>query len=308
MNILSLQNISKSYQDKTIIDSLSFDVKTGTIFGLLGPNGAGKTTVIRMITSITHPDSGRILFNGEQLNSYHPMEIGYLPEERGLYKKMKVGDQLFYLAQLKGLSRKQAQEGIKKWYDKLDISGWHHKRIQELSKGMQQKIQFIATVIHNPKLLILDEPFTGLDPINTQLLLDIIYELKEQGTTIIFSTHRMEQVEEICEKIILINNGNNILEGDVKEIKNKYKKELYVIKSTSDLSQLEGYDFIKTEQENEYQIKLSSSQNPMEMLSKIIESGYEVLSYQEILPSLNEIFIEKVGIASTKNQIENVNV
>lgn len=294
MSILSLQNIAKSYQNTSIVESLSFDVQKGSIYGLLGPNGAGKTTVIRMITNITIPDSGQILFNDQILNNYHPMEIGYLPEERGLYKKMKVGDHLFYLAQLKGLSKTQAKEGIKKWYKRMDISGWHNKKIQELSKGMQQKIQFIATVIHEPKLIILDEPFTGLDPINTQLLLDIIHELKETGTTIIFSTHRMEQVEEICERIVLINGGDKILEGNVKEIKNKYKKGIYSIKTVHDLSQLTEFDFKKTEKEFEWQIKLPSEQLAMDMLNHIIKLGIKILSFEEILPSLNEIFIEQV--------------
>jgi len=199
----------------------------GCIFGLLGPNGAGKTSIIRIITTITQADSGTVYLNGEALNSSHPSQIGYMPEERGLYKKMEVGVHLMYLAQLKGLPKKEAKAAIDFWFEKFDIQDWWKKKVEELSKGMQQKIQFISTVIHKPKLLILDEPFSGLDPINTNLIKDEIDALNQKGISIIFSTHRMEQVEEVCEKIVLINQGKNVLQGGVKDIKNQFKKNLF---------------------------------------------------------------------------------
>ena len=211
--ILSLKNIVKRYHKNTAVDDVSFDVKKGSIFGLLGPNGAGKTSIIRIITTITGADEGEVLLDGVKLNNNHPAEIGYMPEERGLYKKMKVGEQLLYLAQLKGLPYDEAKKSILHWMDKFEIRDWWNKKVEELSKGMQQKIQFIATVMHGPKLLILDEPFSGLDPVNTNLIKKEISELRDKGISIIFSTHRMEQVEEICEDIVLINHGKKILEG-----------------------------------------------------------------------------------------------
>ena len=223
MNVLSLQNVVKAYHNHIAVNDVSFDVKKGTIFGLLGPNGAGKTSLIRIITTITAADSGKVLLNGEPLNNLHPNEIGYMPEERGLYKKMKVGEQLLYLAQLKGLSEKEAKQKLKVWLQKFDITSWWDKKIGDLSKGMSQKVQFIATVVHEPSLVILDEPFSGLDPINPNLIKDEIYELKQKGTSILFSTHRMEQVEEICEDIVLMNKGQILLNGNVNAIKNDFK-------------------------------------------------------------------------------------
>ena len=205
MNILSIKNVLKVYQHYTALDHANFEVRKGSIFGLLGPNGAGKTTLIRIITGITRADEGEILLDGTPLNNHHPNEIGYMPEERGLYKKMKVADQLMYLAQLKGMSNEDAKKSIRFWFERLGMEEWWNKKIEELSKGMQQKVQFVATVAHNPKLLILDEPFTGLDPLNADLLKEEIYKLNQQGVSILFSTHRMEQVEEICDDIVLIN-------------------------------------------------------------------------------------------------------
>ena len=229
--ILSIQNVVKQYGKHTAVNHVSFDVPKGCVFGLLGPNGAGKTSLIRMITTITGPDEGAIYLDGELLNERTPEQIGYMPEERGLYKKMKVGEHLLYLAQLKGLSEKAANQEIKYWFDKFEINDWWNKKVEELSKGMQQKIQFITTVVHKPKLLILDEPFSGLDPINTTLIKDEIRQLNEAGTSIIFSTHRMEQVEEMCDHIVLINQGKNVLYGEVKAIKNEFKENLFRIET-----------------------------------------------------------------------------
>ena len=225
-SILSIQNVVKTYGAYAAVDHLSLEVPEGRVFGMLGPNGAGKTSLIRMITTITAPDSGEIFLRGERLNARSPEKIGYMPEERGLYKKMKVGEHLLYLAQLKGLSAAAAKKEIYFWLDKFDIRSWWDKKIEELSKGMQQKIQFIATVVHRPPLLILDEPFTGLDPINTAIIKDEITRLNREGTSIIFSTHRMEQVEEICDHIILVNQGKKILDGTVAEVKQQFKKNI----------------------------------------------------------------------------------
>ena len=229
MSVLSIKGVVKRFGNHAAVDGASFEVPQRSIFGLLGPNGAGKTTLLRIITTIMGADEGEIKINGEKLNTRHIFEIGYLPEERGLYKKMKVGDQLLFLAQLKGLSHKEAREKIKTWFEKFEIGDWWNKKVQELSKGMQQKIQFIATVVHEPKLLILDEPFSGLDPINTNLIKDEIHRLNREGTSIIFSTHRMEQVEEICTDIVLINKGKVILDGKMDAIKEDHKKNIFRI-------------------------------------------------------------------------------
>lgn len=233
--ILSIQNVVKTYGNYRAVDNVSLDIPKGSVFGMLGPNGAGKTSLIRMITTITGPDEGVILLDGEKINNRTPEQIGYMPEERGLYKKMKVGEHLLYLAQLKGLSPAQARKSIDEWLTKFEITDWWSKKIEDLSKGMQQKIQFIATVIHRPKLLILDEPFTGLDPINTTLIKDEIAQLNESGISIIFSTHRMEQVEEMCDHIVLINKGKNVLYGEVEAIKNEYKENLYVVETEGEI-------------------------------------------------------------------------
>lgn len=297
MSILSLRNVVKQYHNHTAVDHISFDVPKGSIFGLLGPNGAGKTSLIRIITTITMADSGEVILDGEHINFDHPNQIGYMPEERGLYKKMKVGEQLIYLAQLKGMPGKEANKKLKQWLEKFDILDWWDKKVEELSKGMQQKIQFIATVVHEPKLLILDEPFSGLDPINTNLIKDEIDQLNQKGTSIIFSTHRMEQVEEICENIVLINKGKKVLEGNVDQIKEDYKENLFRIGFKGNLKpdqQTDSFEVI-SDSEDELIIRIKDGHNPNELLRELLNSGVEIISYNEILPSLNEIFIKQVG-------------
>ena len=296
MSILSLQDVVKQYHNHTAVDHISFDVPKGSIFGLLGPNGAGKTSLIRIITTITMADSGEVRLDGEKLNFDHPSQIGYMPEERGLYKKMKVGEQLIYLAQLKGMASKEARRKLKAWMDKFGILDWWDKKVEELSKGMQQKIQFIATVVHEPKLLILDEPFSGLDPINTNLIKEEIDQLNRNGTSIIFSTHRMEQVEEICEYIVLINNGQKILEGKVRDIKEDFKEHKYRIGFNGRLKPGFKSDKFRVveDSDDELIIKVLNEVNPNYLLKELLNSGIEIKSYNEVLPSLNEIFIRKV--------------
>ena len=295
-NILRIEDVVKTYDKHIAVNHVSFDVPEGFIFGMLGPNGAGKSSLIRMITAITRPDSGKIYFNGELLNSSHPEQIGYMPEERGLYKKMKVGDQLMYLAQLKGLSYNDARIQIKYWFERLEIIDWWGKKVEELSKGMQQKAQFISTVIHRPRMLILDEPFSGLDPVNANLLKDEIYELHKQGTSIIFSTHRMEQVEEICDKIVLINKGQNVLFGGVNEIKQSFKENLFRIDFEGDLPNgFENRASIVQQTPQYITAKLETTDNSNDLLRFLLDSGVRVTAFNEILPSLNEIFIKQVG-------------
>lgn len=301
-SVLRLQEVVKTYGDKVAVNKVSFDVPEGSIYGLLGPNGAGKTSLIRIITTITRADSGKIWLNGEPLNSRHPEQIGYMPEERGLYKKMSVGDHLLYLAQLKGLSYQDAKREIDYWLDKFDIQDWWKKKVEELSKGMQQKIQFIATVVHKPRLLILDEPFSGLDPINSNLIKDEIFQLNKQGVSIIFSTHRMEQVEAICEKIVLINNGNNVLEGPVHDIKQTYKRNIYRFEYDGEfprelLANLELVD----EHTGGFTAQLPSPQDSNDLLRAILDAGVHLNLYKEILPTLNEIFIQRVGDSNTES-------
>jgi ABC-2 type transport system ATP-binding protein len=296
-DILKIDRVLKRYKDKTAVDHISFSVKRGTIFGLLGPNGAGKTSLIRIITTITACDEGTIYFKGEPLNGYHPTQIGYLPEERGLYKKMKVGEQLLYLAQLKGMDYKTAKASILHWMDKFDIRDWWHKKVEELSKGMQQKIQFVATVMHNPNLIILDEPFTGLDPINTDLIKKEIHLLREAGASIIFSTHRMEQVEEICEDIVLMDDGKIILEGKVAEIKNDFKENKFEVgfEGDLDISMLNGNVELIDQSAEKLVFKLKEGYGSNQFLETLIKKGVIVTSFNEILPSLNEIFIKRVA-------------
>lgn len=293
--ILELNEVVKSYSQHLAVNKVSFEVPRGSIFGLLGPNGAGKTSLIRIITTIIRADSGTILLDGEPLNSRHPEQIGYMPEERGLYKKMKVGEHLVYLARLKGLSKTAAEEAIEYWIKRFDIADWMPKKIQELSKGMQQKIQFIATVLHNPKLLILDEPFSGLDPINTNLLKEEIYQLHQNGTSIIFSTHRMEQVEEICEYIALINKGEKVLEGLVKGIKQQFKENLFRVDFEGPLPEfLEEQVKIIQRKPESLTVQLPDGQESNVFLKLLLEQGVKINAFQEILPSLNEIFIKAI--------------
>lgn len=294
MAILSLQNISKTFGDKKANDGISLEVQEHSIFGLLGPNGAGKTTLIRIITNIIKPDAGAIILNGKPFEQSHHEIIGYMPEERGLYKKMKVGEHLIYLARLKNLSRQAAREKVHHWMEKFHITDWYEKKVEELSKGMQQKVQFIATVVNDPKLLILDEPFSGLDPINTNLLKEEIQELKNKGTAIIFSTHRMEQVEEICEDIALINNGKNILSGSVRDIRERFKENLFSISYAGELPNLNGRLNIVQQHDHEMIIKIESGHSPNEALKYCIENNIEVHGFKEILPGINEIFIKEV--------------
>ena len=295
MSILRLDKVAKRYKDHVAVDEVSFEVEPGTIFGMLGPNGAGKTTTIRIITTIIGPDSGNVYFQGELLNKTHPSRMGYLPEERGLYKKMKVGAHLIYLAQLKGLSVNDATRKCKEMLERFEALDWWNKKIEELSKGMQQKIQFIATIVHDPVLLILDEPFTGLDPINSNMIQDEIFRLRDKGVTIIFSTHRMEQVEEMCENIILIHHGRNILEGNVKEIRNKFKEHLYKVTYEGTLPQqfANGLELIRAE-DHTATFRIQNHGSPNDLLQYLIHSGCQVHSFHEILPSINEIFIRQV--------------
>jgi ABC-2 type transport system ATP-binding protein len=296
MAILSLNHVVKKYRDHTAVNDVTFDIQKGSIFGLLGPNGAGKTSLIRMITMITGPDSGEILLDGKRLDSSHIQNIGYLPEERGLYKKMKVAEQLLYLAQLRGLSLATAKQEVKYWLDKFDASDWWNKTIEELSKGMQQKIQFIATVLHKPNLIILDEPFTGLDPMNTNLIKEEIYRMNSEGVSIIFSTHRMEQVEEICKDIVLINNGKVVQTGTVEGVKQKYKEHVYKVEfETAFQGNLSDSAYTIVSQDHDSIV----IQNPDEtsgndLLVDLIKSGAQIKSFNEMLPSLNDVFIKIV--------------
>ncbi len=292
---LSLQHVIKRYGNYIASDEVSFEIPKGKIFGMLGPNGAGKTTLIRMITRILYPDSGTILFDGELLSDKHTEQIGYMPEERGLYKKMKVGEHLVYLARLKGLSLAQAKEKVNFWLTRLEIADWYHKSIEELSKGMSQKIQFIATVLHNPELLILDEPFSGLDPINSKLIEEEINLLSQQGKTIIFSTHRMEQVEEICNDIVLINKGRKILEGEIKELKQRFKENKFRVLFNGEIANdlLNKLDVL-SQAKGDVVVQFSEEHHGNDLLKLFIEHEVEVTAFNEILPSINEIFIRQV--------------
>ena len=303
-NLLSIDSVSKHYGDFTALNNVSLNIKEGSIFGLLGPNGAGKTTLIRIINQITQPDEGKVLFNNEPLNIKHIKDIGYLPEERGLYPKMTIGDQVVYLAQLKGLDRDTAKSELRKWFDKFEIEDWWNKKVTELSKGMAQKVQFIVTVLHKPKLLIFDEPFSGFDPINANLIKDEILDLREKGATIIFSTHRMESVEELCEDIALINKSNKILDGNLYDIKTKFKSNIYEVgvnasnpdslnKELESIFETAKPSF-KTIGENlKLNVKLNNKQNSDQLLKILNQSG-KVIHFKEVIPSANEIFINSV--------------
>ena len=294
--ILDIQNIVKSYEKHVAVRNVSFQVPAGSIFGLLGPNGAGKTSLIRIITTITRADEGVVYLDGEKLNSRHPEQIGYMPEERGLYRKMKVGDHLTYLARLKGLSPQEAKAKITAWMEKFGIQDWWNKKVEELSKGMQQKIQFIATVVHEPKLLILDEPFSGLDPVNTNLIKDEIYNLREKGMSIIFSTHRMEQVEEICEHIVLINKGENVLEGKVSEVRDRFKENLFELEYSGEIpAGLLSHTNVIEHTKGRLKVQLEEETASNALLKSMLDQGVVVKGFQEILPTLNEIFIRQVN-------------
>ena len=299
MFILEAIDICKSYADHQALSNVSLQIPKQSIFGLLGPNGAGKTTLIRIITSILQADSGKVLLDGEPLNRDHIRSIGYLPEERGLYKKMRVGEQLLYLARLKGLKRHTAVQRIHNWLEKLDMLEWSRKNIEDLSKGMQQKIQFIATVLHDPKLIILDEPFSGFDPINVNIIKDEILALRENGATIIFSTHRMESVESLCDHIALINKSQKILDGPKKEIKHLYRTNRFEVDHIGPLNGInEEYKVIENRNmdENRYRtiIQIPENHNPNLLVKELI-SKTEIHGFSEIIPSMNEIFISKVS-------------
>ena len=299
MEILSARNIYKRYSNHHALQDVTINIPRQSIFGLLGPNGAGKTTLIRIITQIIAADAGEILIRGEKLNPSHIRTIGYLPEERGLYKKMKVGEQLMYLTRLKGLTRADSLERIKIWLNKFDILEWWGKNVEELSKGMQQKVQFIATVLHQPDLIILDEPFSGFDPINANLIKDEILELRNQGSTIIFSTHRMESVEELCDHIALIDQSKKILDGPTRQIKEAYKDNTYLITHKGDLQSANGnFELIeKSSVENDYYqstIKINQKLGPNDLL-KELTAQVEIHGFKEKIPSINDIFIAAVN-------------
>jgi ABC-2 type transport system ATP-binding protein len=306
--MLSIRNIVKQYAGHRALSDVSLEVESGQIFGLLGPNGAGKTSLIRIVNQITAPDSGEIYFNGEKLNQSHIERIGYLPEERGLYKKMEIGEQMIYLARLKGLSRAEAQKRLKFWFEKLGMETWWKKKIEELSKGMQQKAQFVATVLHEPDLIILDEPFSGFDPVNAELIKDEILELNEKGATILFSTHRMESVEELCDAIALIHQSHKILDGKVKHIRNSYRNETYFVEYAGEHINFDGSQpfEVVSETNNDdasytIKIKLTSGYNSNDVLQYLIPKA-RVNMLQEVIPSMHEIFIEKVNLNSTNHE------
>jgi len=296
--ILELQHLKKYYATQKAVDDISFTINQGSIFGLLGPNGAGKTTLLRMITGIFYPDNGQILFDGKKFDpSKDIQQIGYMPEERGLYKKMKIGEQAVYLAQLKGMSKADAIEKIKVWFTKLEMQSWWNKKVEDLSKGMQQKLQFVITVLHEPKLIILDEPFSGLDPLNANLIKDEIYRLAQNGSTVIFSTHRMEQVEEICDHIVLVNLGKKILDGTVEEIKQTHKQNLFSIKFEQAIlpEHLATYLFeVKKTKGNELVLQKHAEFTNNDILQYFLGKGLTINAFNEILPSLNDIFIRLV--------------
>lgn len=293
--LLSIKNLKKYYATQKAVDDISFDIPQGSIFGLLGPNGAGKSTLLRMITGIFYQDSGEVLFNGEKFDAAkHIAEIGYMPEERGLYKKMKIGEQAIYLAQLRGLSYAEAERRSKEWFQRLDMTSWWNKKVEDLSKGMSQKLQFVITVTHNPKLLILDEPFSGLDPVNANVLKDEIFRLAQEGTTVIFSTHRMEQVEEICDKIVLVNLGKKVLDGSVKQIKQDYKENIYSLVLDNPNAELPADIEVLKRENNKIIFHLNGQGNANSVLQHVIGQGNNVLAFEEILPSLNDIFIRQV--------------
>ena len=294
--LLSLQNLKKYYATQKAVDDISFDIKRGSIFGLLGPNGAGKTTLLRMITGIFYADSGHIILDGAPFNPQIDIEkIGYMPEERGMYKKMKIGEQALYLAQLKGMSKSEATEKIKYWFKKFEMESWWNKKVEDLSKGMSQKLQFVITVLHEPKLIILDEPFSGLDPLNANLIKDEIYALAKKGATIIFSTHRMEQVEEICDHIVLVNLGKKILDGTVSSVKRQFKENNFSIEIKEGCTLTSNAVFtIINETASKYLIKINEGYAINNVLQYIIDQKVDLIGFNEVLPSLNEIFIKLV--------------
>ena len=304
MNALEVDNISKRFGNFYAVKKLSFKIPPGTIYGLLGPNGAGKTTTIRMVMNIIIPDEGSIKILDNKMDEEMKERIGYLPEDRGLYPKMKVGELLLFLAELKGLKRASAGKEIDAWLERFDLSGWKNKKVEELSRGMQQKLQFIVTVVHQPELIILDEPFSGLDPVNTKLLKDVMLEMKNEEKTIIFSTHRMEQVEMICDNICLINKGETVLEGNLSQIKKQYGKNTVVLDYEGDASFIQ--DLPEVEKIDDYgksmEVKLKEQSDPQKFLPKLV-GKIGISKYEIMEPSLNAIFIEKVGVSNEKDTL-----
>ena len=299
--IFKADKVVKKFINTVALDQVSVTIPKGSIYGLLGPNGAGKTTLIRIINQIMAPDEGSLIFNGEKIRPEHISRIGYLPEERGLYKKMKVGEQALYLAQLKGLSKKEAMIRLKKWFGKFEILDWWNKKVEELSKGMQQKVQFIVTILHEPELLIFDEPFSGFDPINADMLKKEILALKEEGATIIFSTHNMGSVEELCDHISLIDKGKTLIEGEIREIRDRYRTDTYEVafhgeEDTLKQSLNDHYELLETVSDEglkKARIKLLHHTTDNELLSLLIPSVH-VISFNEVYPSMNDIFIRVV--------------
>ncbi|RYD79017.1 MAG: ATP-binding cassette domain-containing protein [Sphingobacteriales bacterium] len=296
--MLSVKNIVKQYANHRALDDVSLEVEQGKIFGLLGPNGAGKTSLIRIITQITAPDTGEVMFNGQKLNANHINRIGYLPEERGLYKKMEIGEQVLYLSKLKGLSTAEATKRIKFWFEKLEMGSWWNKKVEDLSKGMQQKVQFVATILHDPELIILDEPFSGFDPVNAELIKNEILELNAKGTTFIFSTHRMESVEELCDNIALIDKSKKILDGAVDEIKASYRNNTYKIEYKGDVNfennglfEVIENNTIKDGKSLKFSLKPNYSVN--DVLTLLLPQ-VRINHLEEVIPSINDIFIERV--------------
>jgi ABC-2 type transport system ATP-binding protein len=299
--MLSIRNIVKQYAGHTALSGVSLEVESGKIFGLLGPNGAGKTSLIRIINQITAPDSGEVYFNGEKLNQSHIERIGYLPEERGLYKKMEIGEQMIYLARLKGLSRDEAQKRLKIWFEKLGMETWWKMKIEELSKGMQQKAQFVATVLHEPDLIILDEPFSGFDPVNAEVIKDEILELNKKGATILFSTHRMESVEELCDSIAILDRSKKIIDGTITDIKNSYRNNTYLVEYSGEKMNFNGTPLFELLDEKQHshgsrliRIKLNSGYTANDVLQYLLPHVH-INMLQEVVPSMNEIFIKNVN-------------
>jgi ABC-2 type transport system ATP-binding protein len=298
---LRLEAVTKAYDQHVAVDEVSLSIPRGRIYGLLGPNGAGKTSIIRMITGITAPDKGQIWFDGERLNTNHTQQVGYMPEERGLYKKMPVLEQITYLLSLRGMTTKAARKVALEWLEKLDLSEWSKRKAMDLSKGMQQKVQFIATVAHRPQLLILDEPFSGLDPVNTRIMEQEIRRMAQEGTTIIFSTHRMEQVEELCQYIALMNRGKMVLEDEIQTVRHQFQKNLYQIAFKGDPALLTQIPNVSIEEMGERQamLMLAEGQSTNDLLRLLADSPLEILKFELHLPRLNEIFIALVGNEKT---------
>ncbi len=294
---LHVENVTKRFGDFTAVEDLSFKVQAGRVFGFLGPNGAGKTTTIRMIVGITAPDEGTIQLFGERVSNEMQNRIGYLPEERGLYKKMKILDQLRYFAALKGVPQTEADKRIDFWLERMNLSEWKLKKTTDLSKGMQQKIQFISTVLHDPDLLILDEPFSGLDPVNVEFMLEVIEEFKSAAKTIIFSTHLMSTAERLCSDILLINKSKKVIAGTLREVKQSYGKNLIALRAAGGETVLENKSLVEkvTEHSDEKELLLAENASSQDLLKKLIEAGAKITKFEEIEPSLNDIFIEQVG-------------